>query len=241
MASVITLEVPSGRTPRILAIYSFRFDAHLVPAMLANIEPIVDGWIGYDDRLSEGTVITDEVPRRLALLRAARDAGAEWVLAVDPDERHETRLRRLMPRLLEGEANAYSLAFREMYTPKKYRVDGTWGTKRQVRLIRIADGIVTEQPHGVYHRPWFTFLSDPRIRRVDTNIYHLRMISAERRRARAALYEGVDPEHRMQSVGYDYLADDTGLRLQRIPLGRGYRPRHVDDGGLWTAEPPPRD
>lgn len=236
---MITAELPSGRTPRILAVYSFRFDAHLVPAMLRNIEPLVDGWLSFDDRQHDDTVISDEVPRRIALLEAAREAGAEWVLAIDPDERHETRLRRLLPRLLDGDANAYSLAFREMYTPTKYRVDGVWGAKRQVRLIRIADGIVTDQPHGVYHMPWFDFLPEKRLRRADANIYHLRMITADRRKARAALYEGVDPEHRMQSVGYDYLADDSGLQLQRIPFGRGYRPRHVDDGELWSADPPP--
>lgn len=238
---MITVDVPSARTPRLLAIYAFRFDAHLVSAMLQNVEPLVDGWISYDDRGAVDDVMSDEVSRRLALLDAAREAGAEWVLAVDPDERFETRLRRIMPSLLDGDATAYSLAFREMYTPNKYRVDGLWGAKRQVRLIRIAEGIVTEQPHGVYHLPWSTFLQEPRVRRADANVYHLKMITAERRRARAALYTGIDPEHRMQPVGYDYLADDTGMQLERIPFGRGYRPRHVDDGGLWMSARAGRD
>ena len=233
---MITAVLPSARTPRILAIYSFRFDAHLVPAMLENVEPLVDGWISYDDREAADEVISDEVSRRLALLDAAREAGAEWVLGVDPDERFETRMRRIIPSLLDGEANAYSLAFREMYTPTKYRVDGLWGAKRQVRLIRISEGILTEHPHGTYHLPWSTFLPEPRIQRADANLYHLKMITAERRRARAALYTGIDPEHRMQTVGYEYLTDDTGLKLERIPFGRGYRPQHIDDGGLWMSE-----
>jgi len=233
---VISADLPSGRTPRILAIYSFRFDAHLVPAMLSNLEPIVDGFISFDDRQTEASVMSHEVPRRLALLHAAREAGAEWVLSVDPDERFETRLRRLMPRLLDGDATAYSFAFREMYTPSRYRVDGVWGSKRQARLVRIAEGIVTDLPESDYHIPVSAFIPAARIQRADGNIYHLKMITAARRRARAALYEGLDPEHRMQAKGYDYLADETGLKLERIPLGRGYRPRHVDDGNLWMAE-----
>lgn len=232
---MISAELPSSRTPRILAIYSFRFDAHLVPAMLKNVEPLVDGWIGYDDRDSADDVISAEVSRRLVLLQAARDAGAEWVLAVDPDERCETRVRRMIPSLLDGEANVYSLALREMYTPTKYRVDGVWGAKRQARLLRISEGLVTEPLQEAYHQPWTAFLPDPRMRQLDANLYHLKMITSERRRARAALYTALDPEHRMQAIGYDYLADDTGLTLERIPFGRGYRPRHIDDGGLWMS------
>lgn len=114
---MITTTVLAQRTPRLLAVYSFRFDAHLVPAMLANIEPLVDGWIAFDDRAAAEGRMSDEVPRRLALLHAAREAGAEWVLAVDPDERFEARWRRRIRSLLDGEANAYSLALREMYTP----------------------------------------------------------------------------------------------------------------------------
>lgn len=232
---MITTTVLSAGAPRLLAVYSFRFDEHLVPAMLTNIEPLVDGWIGFDDRRAADEIISDEVPRRLALLQAAREAGAEWVLAVDPDERFETRLRRIIPSLLEGEANAYSLALREMYTPTKYRVDGVWGEKRQTRLFRVSEGIVTEQPQGAYHLPWVGFLPELRLQRVDANLYHLKMITAERRRARAALYARLDPDNRMQAIGYDYLADETGLRLERIPFGRGYRPRHVDDSGLWMS------
>ena len=232
---MIATTVLSAGTPRLLAVYSFRFDAHLVPAMLANVEPLVDGWVSYDDRAAANETISDEVPRHLALLEAAREAGAEWVLVVDPDERFETRMRRVIPSLLDGGANAYSVAFREMYTPTKYRVDGVWGKKRQARLIRIADGIVTEHPHSEHHRSWSTFLPKPRVEAADINLYHLKMITAERRRARAALYSGLDPENRMQAIGYDYLADETGLRLERIPVGRGYRPRHIDDGGLWMS------
>ena len=35
------------------------------------------------------------------------------------------------------------------------------------------------------------------------------------------------------AVGHDYLANDDGLRLKRIGVGREYDPPHDEDGGLW--------
>jgi len=230
---VISAELPSGRAPRIVAVYSFRYDAHLVPAMLENVAPLVDGWIGYDDSAASGE-FSDEPARRYALLSAARDAGAEWALAIDPDERYERRLRSLLPRLIEGEARAYSFWFREMYTPTRYRVDGLWGRKSQVRLVCLRDGVVAPAKSGL-HTSWHDLVPETRPVRSEANLYHLKMIDPTRRRARAELYERLDPEHRMQAIGYHYLADDAGLRLERIPLGRGYHPRHREDGGLWMS------
>jgi len=219
--------------PRVLGVYSFRFDAHLVPAMLANTAPFVDGWVAYDDRGARGR-FSDEVARRMALLAAAADAGAEWVLAVDPDERFEARLARVLPRLLDGEASAYSFDLREMYTPTRYRIDGVWGTKHQERLLDLRAGV--RRPDGDLHLRWHTFLVDPVNADAGVNLYHLKMIDARRRRARADLYQHLDPDNRMQPIGYDYLDDETGMILERIPFGRGYRPRHHDDGGLWMAD-----
>jgi len=229
---MISIERRTTGTPRVLAVYSFRYDAHLVPAMLANTAPLVDGWVSYDDRGSTAD-FSDEVHRRLALLEAARDAGADWALAVDPDERFEARLRRVLPSLLEGPATAYTFRLREMYAPRKYRVDGIWGQKRQGRLLDLRGGVV--KPEGALHLPWHAFLADPRPVDTDVNLYHLKMITSQRRRARADLYERLDPEHRMQPIGYDYLADETGLVLERIPFGAGYRPSHREDDGLWMA------
>jgi hypothetical protein len=54
------------------------------------------------------------------------------------------------------------------------------------------------------------------------------MMPPERRKARAALYAHLDPDMRMQPMGYDYLADDAGAVLERIAPGREYRPPHRD-------------
>ena len=229
---MISAHVKPGRQPHVLAVFSFRYDAHLVPALLANLEPLCDGWLAYDDTRSE-SIFSDEVRRRSALLSAAREVGARWALAVDPDERFEVGLAAEISRLtaVTDGAIAYTFALREMYRSDCYRVDGVWGGKRQARLLSLSGGVVV--PAGNLHLSWASYISSPQLRDTDFNLYHLKMITPERRKARAALYNHLDPKRRMQAIGYDYLADDTGAELERVAAGREYYPPHDEDGGLW--------
>jgi len=230
---MIEVNVTSSARPRVLAVFSYRYDAHLVPSLLANIGPCVDGWVALDDR-SSADVFTPEAPRRLSLLEAARAAGADWALAVDPDERFERGLQTQMSALLSHpQATAHTFALREMYGPLHYRVDGVWGIKRQPRLIHLAAGV--RRPEGDLHLPWSAFIPDPCLNDTAINLYHLKMIAPARRRARAALYNALDPDGAAQPVGYDYLADEQGAALEAVPPGREYFPPHVEDGGLWMA------
>lgn len=220
--------------PRVLAVFSYRYDGHLVPSLLANIEPLVDGWVCYDDRRGEG-VFSDEVRRRLLLLSAAREAGARWALAVDPDERFEAALAPSIGTLTsESASRCYTFPLREMYTERHYRVDGVWGQKRQARLLSLERGLV--KPEGQLHLPWSYFIPEHELVHTDFNLYHLKMITRERRQARAALYGHLDPDRRMQALGYDYLADESGMRLEAIAAGRDYIPAHIEDGGLWMPQ-----
>lgn len=235
---MISVHLRAGRPIRVLGVFSFRYDAHLVPALIANIDPLVDGWISYDDRDATG-VFSNEVQRRVALLNAARDAGAAWALAVDPDERFETVLADAMPELLaHTEASAHTFPVREMYGSAHYRVDGVWGTKRQARLLSLREGVIT--PAGDLHLPWSYFIPNAQLHGTDINLYHLKMITEERRKARAALYNHLDPNRVMQSIGYDYLADVTGAQFEVIAPARGYHPPHDEDGGLWMAHVSPQ-
>ncbi len=230
---MITTHIRPGRKPYVLAVFSFRHDAHLVPEMLVNIAPFVDGWVSYDDRASDA-VFSNEVERRVALLNAARNAGAIWALAIDPDERFEAALADEIEALTSrSDCNVVTFALREMYTPTDYRIDGVWGQKRQARLLRIADGVVT--PEGDLHLPWTAFIPDARVHNSDFNLYHLKMIAPARRKARANLYAQLDPDRRMQEMGYDYLADEDGAVFDTIGPDRFYLPAHEDDGGLWMS------
>lgn len=219
--------------PHVVAVFSFRYDAHLVPAMLANIDPFVDGWVSYDDRGSDD-VFSNETRRRRLLLEAARGLGARWALAIDPDERFESSLSREIDVLTAArEPRCYTFPVREMYGREVYRVDGIWGQKRQSRLLPLEHGLL--DPREQLHLPWSYFIPEHTLVSTDHNLYHLKMMTRERREGRAALYNFLDPERRMQTVGYDYLADDAGAEFEAVPEGRGYHPPHEDDGGLWMA------
>ncbi|MDH3265032.1 MAG: hypothetical protein OEM24_13675, partial [Paracoccaceae bacterium] len=137
---------PPGRgEPMVVAVFSYRYDAHLVPAFLQNTAPAVHGYVAWDDRAGD-SALTSEPARRMALLAEARRLGARWILAADPDERFEDRLAARMPEMLAmGEGNLWTFALREMFAPDAYRVDGVWGGKRLMRLFpaRAAAGALT--------------------------------------------------------------------------------------------------
>jgi hypothetical protein len=216
--------------------FSFRYDAHLVPALLANIRPMVDGWVSWDDRDSPAAVSNDR-ELRLRLLQAAYDAGADWVLRIDPDERFETRLADRMDALTRRKKPiVWTFPLRELYAPDAYRVDGLWRKKRQGRLFPLFDWMfpVTSaawvDPRGFHS---VSFPPEFREKKSRINLYHLKMIDEKRRRHRRDLYAALDPDGRYQAEGYDYLADEAGAVFKKIPRRRGYFPPHAEDGGLW--------
>ena len=89
---------PARGQSKVVAIFSFRYEAHLVPALIENIRPFVHGYVAWDDR-DGNTALTNEPNRRNQLNAAALDMGADWILAVDPDERFEIALADQMRRL----------------------------------------------------------------------------------------------------------------------------------------------
>lgn len=219
---------------RLVAVFSYRFDTHLVPDLLANIDPVVDGWIGFDDRQASG-VFSSEPARRRELLRAARQAGADWILAIDPDERLEARAAQVVGRLMRGSRRiAWAFHFREMYTADSYRVDGLWGRKVQHRLFTAFDP--EDYEPVALHGQWFPPSGGFALRHADLSLYHLKMVEPRRRAGRRDLYNALDPQRLHQAIGYDYLADEEGAVFETIAPGRGYQPVHVDDGGLWMAD-----
>jgi len=223
-----------SRRPRVAAVFSYRYDAHLVPDLLSNLQPIVDGWIAYDDRAGTG-LFTDEAARRRALIGAARAAGADWILAVDPDERFETGTAAAIGRLMRKRGRvAWGFRFRELYAADRYRVDGLWGEKRRYCLFSVFPE--HERTGTGLHDTWFPKDGGFRLLHCELELYHLKMIASARRTARRDLYARLDPGRRDQAIGYDYLADETGARFAEIAPGRGYQPPHNDDGGLWMAD-----
>ena len=224
------------RRPKVVAIFSFRYDAHLVPDLIENVRPIVDGFIAYDDR-GAAKPYTDERVRKAALLEAARSMGARWVLCVDPDERLEDAASTLMPTMTkDNEPVIWKFRLREMYSSQAYRVDGIWGKKKIACLFPLLKGQVFSD--ALLHGSRCPINPDYEQRDSGLNIYHLKTITAERRLARRDLYKALDPLSTYQKIGYDYLGDDDGLVLKKVGSSRRYSPAHSDTGGgLWQPDP----
>ncbi|WP_374642840.1 glycosyltransferase [Tabrizicola sp.] len=224
---------PAPGQPRVLAAFSYRYDAHLVPDLIQNIRPAVHGFVAWDDRSAEAA-LSDEPARRRRLLAAARAKGADWLLVPDPDERFERDFAAHLPALLAEGDCLWHFSLREMFSPGEYRSDGPWGAKSVLRLFPIAAAAAEDVAlHGL----WVADDRGFRRRASRINLYHLRMASPARRKLRRELYAAADPERRFQAIGYDYLDDERGMVLEPLPPGRAFDPPFVEDHGLWSPDP----
>jgi len=235
---------------RLIALLQARDEERFLPGWLENIESCVDGIVALDDGSTDATAgILSEHPKLLELLRnppgqpwdekanqialvqAARRHGGDWCLCIDADERMELGFvegaRQLLDEAERDGVQVYRFDLRELWDPFHYRVDGVWGMKTLCRLFKNVPEHRRFDPRRV-HRFWMPLelvaQLDDVSRHTGLNIYHLRMIRPEDRAARVARYEALDPEHLYQRIGYQYLVDETDLRLEAIPPERRYVP-----------------
>jgi glycosyltransferase involved in cell wall biosynthesis len=231
-----------------LALLQLRNEARFLGGCLDHLRRFVDGFVALDDGSTDATgqILErepmlrrllrnppapdhrwDERANRGALLRVAKDLGARWVVCCDADERFETRfLGELGTLTAQAERQGKSVIatfLRELYdAPDRYRVDGIWGKKVQLRVFRVPDDLAL-QPSEL-HGSWVP----SSIRRIENvvpprySLYHLRMIRQMDREARRDRYEALDPTHASQPMGYAYLADDEGAAVERILPGAEY-------------------
>ena len=102
-----------------------------------------------------------------------------------------------------------------------------WGSKRFARFFRHRDD--AEVDPRLVHGHWAPLNSRTGggFPPGDLYLYHLRMLEPAARLARRQRYERLDPDCRYQAIGYAYLTDTDGLRLERLPPGREYEPLGV--------------
>jgi glycosyltransferase involved in cell wall biosynthesis len=232
---------------RLLALVAVRNGMRHLPGFLRNVAPQVDGIVALDDGSTDGTAEAlgehpsvlelirrpvdrpewDEVGNHRALVEAGLRHGAGWLLCVDADERLEREFRTRAERVIARGAvlglSAYAVRMRELWDdPQQYRVDGIWGRKMVARLFQArADHEFDPSPlHGM--KAPMQSRRNGRFPSADLTLYHLGMLRPEDRAARRAKYELGDPENRWQRIGYEYLTDDRGLVLERIPRRRAY-------------------
>ena len=81
-------------------------------------------------------------------------------------------------------------------------------------------------PHNqALHGSWLPdgYVEQARMVRMFHHLYHLKSIHHEDRVRRRDFYKRLDPDHRYQAIGYDYLAEEPDtLRLESIRPGRDY-------------------
>lgn len=230
---------------RILAVMQLRDEAWYLPGCLDHLRDFVDGVVAFDDGSADATgeilaadplvasTITkprlvghrwDELGNRRALLERARELGAEWVVCVDADERFERSLLAKL-RALPATLGDVRIAFwcRELWDrADQYRVDGVWAHKVRPRMFPLPPAITYDRNQSL-HGSWEPdHVQHLKVRTLAQNFYHLKMIRREDRIARRDFYNRLDPERAFQPMGYDYLADETGLKLASIPTGKEY-------------------
>jgi glycosyltransferase involved in cell wall biosynthesis len=238
--------------PKLIAIFSAYNEARYLPSFFENIAPLVDGAIGLDDGSTDGSgELIERAPCVLKTIRrpvrdpddwneavnrgmlreAAFEAGADWIIGLDPDERLEKSFRERayagIERAEREDGRAYIIHCFELWdAPDQCRVDGVWAKKWVGRFFKADPGATyeTAQLHGQFAPVSSLKYPDGRWRMLDLRFYHLKMIHAADRAARRAKYNRLDANKVHQPAGYDYLTDDAGIVLEKIAPGREYEP-----------------
>ena len=213
---------------KVIATVSYKYDGDYLDDLKENIKDIADEVIlKFDEK---GIFLKNAGKYRAEMFRRAERAGADYILAIDPDERFEKGAARKIKKLLKkyyGQKVLFKFHFREMYTPNSYRVDGIWGGKEREMIFSVfPDNIYSD---AKLHEPRYPINDDYKWIRTGLNVYHLKCIKPELRKHRKELYKKLDPESKWNGgTGYDYLDDETGIGLKKVPFWRMYKPKYRD-------------
>lgn len=209
---------------KLAAVYARRHEPQwLIDDMRRNL-----GWVDELIELDDRDRPADQTWGHEGTMRArqrqmAVDAGADWVLVVDPDERLEDRAARVVRALMQqyrGRPVVLRLRLRELFAPDAYRVDGRWDRYWRGRLYPVRDDSVMSGK--AIHCPPCP-INHPRVP-VDVNLYHLKMVEPANRAARALAYAGAEAQHGHPGRDWSRLTAGRGMVLRKIPPGRQFSP-----------------
>lgn len=216
------LEAVAARVGAVVALDDGSSDAS---ALLLESSPLVDVLLRVDPSEKQGW---DEPKNRQSLVIAGQSLGADWFVAFDADERPARRLWDDWPRMIADADRTGAIGIdqplREVWdSPTQFRNDGVWGRKRKTAIFRNLGESHAFDP-ARWHGEWYSaqYIGTDAFTRVDTNLYHLKMLHAADRAARMGRYKQLDPENAFQSIGYEYLVDEAGLELVEITPDADY-------------------
>jgi glycosyltransferase involved in cell wall biosynthesis len=228
--------------PKIFALIAFRDEEQHLPGMFSHLRDYVDGFVAFNDCSSDRSAEIAraepkmihllqrhvpsadhqfEIENRKALLAAAHENGAQWVLCCDADERYETRF-------LEGLRGI-------VQTPPApvlgLRLVAVWENFTQHRVGKARKFVLFPStnpqpyyPSGILHQQWYPprLAAGPQVT-LDYYIYHLGSITRADRMARYEKFNRIDPDRRQQPQGYENIIDETDLVLAPITPERAFR------------------
>jgi glycosyltransferase involved in cell wall biosynthesis len=231
----------------VIALLAVRNEEQYLEGYFRHLRDFVDGFIIFNDNSTDGSADlirrepkvlqvferrepsmphAFEVENRRALLTGAWDAGAQWVLGCDADERFEKRFLEELRSVVRSkpERCVMGLHVRSLWgNGNQYRVDGIYSNRQKYVLFPSAWPGNYYRP-GLLHTPWYPpVLNAPDLRQVlPYNLYHLKTITAADRLKRYSKFKRVDPNLTQQPQGYSHLISQKGARFETISRGRGY-------------------
>ena len=241
-------------TPEITAVLCLYNEALNIDGCLNHLEPYVDKIIIFDDGSTDETISIAkthskvvriirnkkkkewlERRNRATVINEAYKQSKRhnsWVLCIDADERFELPFLQSLRTIATQYYNhpvVINVYFRELWDSiHQYRSDGIWGEKRKSVFFPLASQMTFNYTNE-HHIPWnYQELTNKEIL-TNYNLYHLKMIKPIDRQKRADLYNKLDPNKEMQSIGYDYLTDITNLNLSNVPDDHPYNYNTVPD------------
>lgn len=241
---IFSLKLSFKHKSKIAAIMCVRNEEYHLPTFLKHIQPYVDFIVAVDDGSTDKTYEIlkshplckkivklpphdsedwNEADNRKMVIDLAKKSRADWVLCCDPDERFELKFLKNIRKIISNDEkqSCYHLHFRECWGKyDTYRADGIWNKKEKGILFPLTDKMDFDH-HQNHHIPWYPHEISSHIS-LNYNIYHLKMIKAEEREKRKNLYNTIDPNCLMQKIGYDYLTEEKGIKLVKIPDKKVY-------------------
>lgn len=228
------LRTPEEHEPMVVAVFSINHDTHLVEQLMKNIGPSIHGCVSFDERKIPGA-LTNTSNVKAELYKAAEEMGADWIFAVNPDERFEDDLVEKVPYLTSAMGPVvWTMDCREMFNEKEYRCDGVWSIRPRERLFPCYPGMEPET-NDLYGK-WTRNAQDLPVVSSGVDFYRLRIGTKERRALRRRLCDHLDADQSVENIGYEYLDDKRGIRLRTVPVSRNFSPPYTEDSGVWTLD-----